>query len=86
MVDGTRLDYTIVSQPYTSDKDELIAVLHPVWTTAQLADIAHRVNIKDKFAGRCVWDSTKGQPVWADGGAAGDTWSLSTGVVASTPA
>lgn len=86
MVDGSRLDYKLLAQPYTPDKDEMIAVLHPVWPTADLADIAHRVNIKDKFAGRCVWDSTKGQPVWADGPLASDTWSLSTGVVASTPA
>jgi len=59
--------------------------LNPVRTTAQLADEDDLINIKDKFAGRLVWDSTLGQPVWADGTGVNDTWSLATGVVSTTP-
>ncbi len=149
MVEGTRLDYSIIAQPYSPDKDEYIAVLHPAWTTANFADEDHRVNTQDKFlgriawdttldeprfasgpaaadawelmaqmlarvtsaaflfptattaelvdeadainttnkrAGKVVWDSTLGQPVWADGAGVNDTWSLATGVVSTTPA
>lgn len=54
-------------------------------TTAELADVGDAINTANKFAGKMVWDTDKGQPVWADGAAAADTWSLSTGVVASSP-
>ncbi len=56
-----------------------------VATTAELVDEADPVNTVDKFIGKMVWDSTKGQPVWADGAGVNATWSLSTGVVATTP-
>lgn len=59
--------------------------LNPVRTTAQLAAQADEINVKDKFAGRMVWDSTLGQPVWADGPDDDDTWSLATGVIAHAP-
>ena len=81
-----KLDFPTFSQPWSVNKEDVMDLLYPVRTTAQLAALADQINTQDKFAGRCVFDSTKGQPVWADGGAVGDTWSLSTGVVASTPA
>jgi len=143
------LDFRTIAQPITVDKDQYVAVLFPVKTTAELADVTDRINTVDKFegkmaydssskepvfafgaaaadawislgsmlqriangealqpdrttaqlaaigdaintankrAGKMVFDTTLGQPVWADGATAGSTWSLSTGVVAHTPA
>ena len=77
-----------VTQPYGAgghNEDAMADFLNPVRTTAQLAAVADPINTVDKRAGKMVWDSTLGQPVWADDAAAGDTWSLSTGVVAHTP-
>ena len=54
-------------------------------TTAELAAAGNAINTTNKVVGKMVWDTTLGQPVWADGAAAGDTWSLSTGVVAHNP-
>jgi hypothetical protein len=79
------IDLKQLSQPYVGSVAEFQDALFPVRTTAQLAAIGDAINTKDKLAGRMVFDSTKGQPVWADGATAGSTWSLSTGVVASTP-
>jgi hypothetical protein len=56
-----------------------------VYTTTQLEDIEDAVNTANKYAGRLVWNSTTGLPLWADGDAAGDTWSLATGVATHTP-
>lgn len=79
------IDYKQLSQPYLGTAADLQDLLHPVRTTAQLAAVGNAINTRDKFAGRMVFDSTKGQPVWADAGLAASTWSLSTGVVASSP-
>ena len=59
--------------------------LFPVRTTAQLADATDEINTLDKRIGKMVWDSTLGQPVWADAATDIGTWSLSTGVVSTTP-
>lgn len=75
-----------LSQPFKGSVADFLDVLNPVRTTAQLVAIADEINTVDKYTGRRVWDSTLGQPVWADGPLAGDTWSLSTGVVSTTPA
>lgn len=80
------LDQKKLAQPYTTQPSELQDALFPVRTTAQLAGLTSLINTVDKYVGRMVWDSTLGQPVWADGAAAGDTWSLATGTVAHTPA
>jgi hypothetical protein len=80
-----KIDLKQVAQPYVGSKAEMQDFLHPVRTTAQLADISDQINITDKYAGQPVWDSTLGQPVWADGPDPGDTWSLATGVVSTTP-
>ena len=80
------MNFQQLGQPYSGTVAALQDLLYPVRTTAQLAALIDPINTIDKFAGRMVFDSTKGQPVWADGAAVGDTWSLSTGVVASTPA
>ncbi len=69
------LDYAKLQQPYSSGStDEFIDVLHPVRTSAQLADSAHDINVRDKFKGRGVFDSTLGQMVYASGTAAADAW------------
>lgn len=141
MATGSRLDFRLIAQHLTPEPDEYIDVLFPTATTVQLADADDRINTKDKFIGRLawdltlgepvfatgaaaadswlpvsvltvpiasttaelvdeadaintaykypgkmVWDATKGQPVWADGPGVNDTWSLATGVVATTPA
>ncbi len=74
MTVGTRLNYSIFSQPYSADKDDLIALLHPVWTSAEIADVAHRVNVLDKFIGKPVYDSTLGEKVYATGADPTDPW------------
>lgn len=76
MVDGTRLNYQILAAPYTVDKDDFIEVLLPVYTTAQLADVAHRVNTVDKFVGKRVFNSTLGQPVYASAATPAAAWSV----------
>jgi hypothetical protein len=74
-----------LSQPYSGPVSEFQDALFPARTTAQLADAADDINVQDKFPGRMVFDTTLGQPVWADGAGATATWSLSTGVVSTTP-
>lgn len=83
---ANRIDYKQLAQPYIGSVSDLQDVLFPARTTAQLAALTDSINVEDKFVGRMVFDTTLGQPVWADGAAVGDTWSLSTGVVAHTPA
>lgn len=80
-----KLDAKKLGQPYTSDPAEYMDAMFPVRTTAQLADAADSINVDDKRVGKMVFDSTLGQPVWADTAAATGTWSLSTGVVSTTP-
>jgi len=86
MVVGTRLNYKVIAAPYSGEASELISVLSPVWTSADLADAAHRVNVLDKFVGKCVFDSTLGEPVWASGADASDAWVRAGGDVAATAA
>lgn len=74
MASGSRLDYKILAQPYTVDKDEFIDVLHPVHTTSQLEDADHRINAKDKFIGKQAFNSNRGEPVFASGPLAADAW------------
>lgn len=86
MSEGTPLDFEILAQPYSPEKDEFISVLYPVWTSADLADSAHRVNVKDKFLGKPVFDSTLNEVVYASGAAAADSWIRGIGDVAETVA
>lgn len=80
-----RVTLTQFAQPYVGTDAEVQDFLSPVRTTAELADAADEVNTLDKYAGKSVWDSTLGLPVWADGPDPTDTWSLATGVVSTTP-
>ena len=74
------------AQPYTSDEDELISLLHPVATTTQLEDIADPINTQDKYQGKWVYNSTSDLMVYASDGTAGGTWRASTdGLVDHTP-
>lgn len=81
-----RVDLKQVAQPYVGTPEDFYEALFPARTTAQLASITDPINTTEKYLGRMVFDTTLGQPVWADGAAAGDTWSDSTGTVSSTPA
>jgi hypothetical protein len=81
----SRFDFERLAQPYFGSAAELADFLFPVRTTAELANAADAINTQNKKIGRMVWNSTLGQPVWADGVGPTNTWSLSTGVVAHTP-
>ena len=81
----SRFDFERLAQPYFGSAAELADFLFPVRTTAELANAADAINTQNKKIGRMVFNSTLGQPVWADGVLATSTWSLSTGVVAHTP-
>lgn len=83
MADGTRLDFRILAQPYTPTKKEFIDVFFPTVTTAQLADATHRINVKDKFLGRQVYESTLKLAYVADGPDPTDDWTLNDGLGAT---
>ena len=55
-------------------------------TTAQLVAVGGTVNTSGKFAGKMVFNTATGLPVWADGPLATDTWSIATGEATHTPA
>lgn len=54
-------------------------------TTAALEAVGNAINTTGKYAGKMVWNATTGLPLWADGGAAADTWSISDGTATHTP-
>ncbi len=55
-------------------------------TQTNLLDVGHAVNTSNgKILGAQVYDSTNGTPLWADGNAAGSTWSDAAGAVVHTP-
>jgi hypothetical protein len=57
-----------------------------VETSANLNNIAHEVNTSSyKRQGFCVFNSTVGKPVWANGNGDGDTWKDAAGTVVNTP-
>jgi len=69
------LTYAKLQQPYSSGPTtEFVDVMWPARTTAQLADAADDINLVDKFQGKCVYDTTQGEPVFAFGAAASDPW------------
>lgn len=55
-------------------------------TTANLTSAAHAVNAVGKVAGRSVFNTTTGKPVYATGPLATDVWNDATGTLAHTPA
>lgn len=57
----------------------------PSATTAQLADISSAINTIAKWAGKMVWNTTTGLPVFATGSTAGSVWNDATGATAHTP-
>lgn len=83
-----RLDNKKFAQPYTADPAELLDVLFPARTTAQLADIADSVNTDNKFLGKRCYESTLQLDYIADGPLPADTWTLNNGLGATqvTPA
>ncbi len=82
----TIIDMTQFAQPYTGTNADMADFLNPVRTTAQLADIGDPINTLDKRIGRLVLNITSGLLVYADGVAAGDTWSAThDGAVDHTP-
>ena len=80
-----RVDDTDIAQPYVGTPDEVYDNLFPNRTTTQLEDISDGINTENKRTGKMVYNSTTGIPVWADGPAAGDTWSGADGAVDHTP-
>ena len=54
-------------------------------TTTALEAVANAINTTGKYTGKMVWNTTTGLPLWADGPAAADTWSLATGVATHSP-
>jgi hypothetical protein len=81
----SEVNFDVLRAPYPASKAELLDLLHPVRTTAQLADAADPINTQDKHVGRCVFNSTTGVPVWADGAGPTDTWSGADGTADHTP-
>ena len=85
MASGTRLTYSIFAAPITADKDDLIALLMPSWTSANFASATHEINTDDKFAGKIAWDTTLSQPRVASGPAVADSWDLLSDAFAGPP-
>ena len=83
MAEGTRLNAQVMSAPVTVDKQDWLSVLFPAVTTAQLADIGHRINTEDKFQGRHVYELTLQFAYIADGSGPADTWTLNDGLGAT---
>jgi hypothetical protein len=54
-------------------------------TTTNLADVTHQINTVDKFAGKMVYNTTTGLPVFAAGSAAADLWKTAAGETAHSP-
>lgn len=54
-------------------------------TSAALEAVGNAINTTGKYTGKLVWNTTTGLPLWADGPAAADTWSLATGVATHSP-
>ena len=57
----------------------------PTATTAELANVADGINTAGKYAGKMVYNTTTGIPVWADGATAAATWSGADGAVDHSP-
>lgn len=64
---------------------QLTAALPTTSTTAALAAVANAINTGGKFAGKMVFNTTTGKPVWAVGPLAADVWKDATGATAHTP-
>ena len=60
-------------------EEELNAFLNPTATSAELADPTSDINTVDKYAGKPAYDTTLGEPVWADGPLPSDGWSQASG-------
>jgi hypothetical protein len=54
-------------------------------TSPNLGSLAATINTVGKFAGKMVWNSTVGRPVWASGSAASAVWVYADGTTANTP-
>jgi hypothetical protein len=82
-------DWKEFTQPYGAGDHnvaELQNTLFPNATTAQLADINDDINVKDKYQGKWVYNTTTDLMVYASDGTAGGTWRASTdGLVDHTP-
>ena len=74
------LDNKKFAQPYSANPDELMGLLFPSRTTAQLADIADTINTENKFLGKRCYESTLQLDYIADGPLPADTWTLNNGL------
>lgn len=69
-----KLDLDKLAQPYVGRTDDYIQAIFPRATTAELADPTALVNLVGKYAGRMVYDTTLGQPVWATDDVPASAW------------
>ena len=84
---GVLLYDPTTSEPLVSDGGDWRPVTALAsYTASQLADIAHEVNTRNKFAGRPVYDSTNNTLAVANGPAPSDTWSRLSVEMTITPA
>jgi len=81
----SEMNFDVLRGPYPASKAELLDLLHPVRTTAQLDAIADPINTVGKHPGRCVWNSDTSVPVWADGSVPGALWLDAGGLTDHTP-
>lgn len=96
-VNGERINYelrynstTKRFEYFAGDDAEWIQVLGSgenldTATTAQLQDITHAINTKNKYRHKIVRNSTTGARVFANGGTAGDIWITADAVTSYTP-
>ena len=78
------IDMDQLTQPYVGTTDDMAALLNPVRTTAQLADVDDTINTIDKRLGRRCYESTLNLDYIADGPLAADTWTLNDGLGLTT--
>jgi hypothetical protein len=84
MAGGTNLNAKALAAPVTVDVQDWLDVLFPAVTTAQLADMDHRINIEDKFEGRQVYELTLNLNYTANGSGPTSTWTLNDGLGLTT--
>ena len=70
-----RLTYSLQSLPVPAEV-----------TTSELTDATAPINVMGKYAGRPVYNTTTGLPLWASGAATTDTWDDAAGTTQHTPA
>jgi len=77
----------VIAAEVTSIVQDVVAAADPVTAvTTDLVDIDHAINTTNKIAGKMVYNTTTGLPVFAVDGTAGGLWKNAAGATAHTPA